>query len=137
MARSGPERVKRMKLKTMMIKTMLVAAVACGAVAAYPAATYAAGTAQEAKVENHDHIYVRSQQMDYTTAQGQKMTVTVNANSDKSAMVLYVDLLGDKQRSKVEKNEDGQYVVTEGASLETDAAKIAETAAGNGQWREM
>ena len=29
------------------------------------------------------------------------------------------------------------YVITEGALSETDAAKIAETAANNGQWREM
>ena len=112
---------------------MLVSGVACGAVAAYPAVTYAAGGAKEAVVENHDHIYIRSQQMDYTTAQGQKMTVTVSSNSDESAMVMYFD----KQRAKVEKDEDGQYVVTEGALSETDAEKIAETAAGNGQWREM
>ena len=113
---------------------MLVAGVACGAVAAYPAVTFAAGTAAEAKVGNHDHIYVRSQQMDYTTAEGQKMTLTVNANSDKTAMVMY---FGDKQRAKVEMDENGQYVVTEGEFVETDAEKIAETAANNGQWREM
>ena len=58
---------------------MLVAGVACGAVAAYPAVTYAAGTVTEAKTENHDHIYVRSQLMDYTTAEGLKMTLTVVA----------------------------------------------------------
>ena len=46
--------------------------------------------------ENHDHIYVRSQQMDYITAQGEKMTLTVNANSDETAMVVY---FGDKQRA--------------------------------------
>ena len=115
---------------------MLVAGVACGAVAAYPAVTYAAG-GKEAVVENHDHIYIRSQQMDYTTAQGQKMTVTVSSNSDESAMVMYFDNSGDKQRAKVEMNADGQYVITEGALSETDASKIAETAANNGQWREM
>ena len=75
--------------------------------------------------------------MDYTTAQGQKMTVTVSSNSDESAMVMYFDNAGDKQRAKVEKDVDGQYVITEGALSETDAAKIAETAANNGQWREM
>ena len=36
-----------------------------------------------------------------------------------------------------EMNEDGRYVVTEGEFSETDAEKIAETAANNGQWREM
>ena len=123
-----------MKLKNIVLRTMLVAGVACGAVAAYPAVTYAAGTANAAKVENHDHIYVRSQQMDYTTAQGEKMTLTVNANSDETAMVVY---FGDKQRAKVEMNADGQYVVTEGEFAETDAEKVAETAANNGQWREM
>ena len=71
-----------MKLRNMILRTMLVAGVACGAVAAYPAVTYAAGTANAAKTENHDHIYVRSQQMDYTTEQGEKMSLTVNANSD-------------------------------------------------------
>ncbi|MBQ8330597.1 MAG: hypothetical protein IJX83_13495, partial [Lachnospiraceae bacterium] len=96
--------------------------------------TYAAGTAIEAKAVNLDHIYVRSQLMDYTTEQGQKMTLTVNANSDETAMVMYY---GDKQRAKVEMNENGQYVVTEGEFTETDAEKIAETAANNGQWREM
>ena len=113
---------------------MLVAGVACGAVAAYPAVTYAAGAADAAKIENHDHIYVRSQQMDYTTEQGEKMNLTVNANSDETAMVVY---FGDKQRAKVEMNENGQYVVTEGELSETDAEKLAETAANNGQWREM
>ena len=72
--------------------------------------------------------------MDYTTEQGQKMTLTVNANSDETAMVMYY---GDRQRAKVEMNENGQYVVTEGEFTETDAEKIAETAANNGQWREM
>lgn len=133
MTRIGSERVKKVKLKNMILRTMLVAGVACGAAAAYPAVTYAAGGVNETAVERHDHIYVRSQQMDYTTAQGQKMTVTVSSNSDESAMVVYFD----KQRAKVEKDEDGQYVVTEGALSETDAEKIAETAAGNGQWREM
>ena len=123
-----------MKLRNMILRTMLVAGVACGAVAAYPAVTYAAGTANTAKVENHDHIYVRSQQMDYTTEQGEKMTLTVNANSDETAMVVY---FGDKQRAKVEMNENGQYVVTEGELSETDAEKLTETAANNGQWREM
>ena len=99
---------------------MLVAGVACGAVAAYPAVTYAAGT--------------RSQQMDYTTEQGEKMSLTVNANSDETAMVVY---FGDKQRAKVEMDENGKYVVTEGELSETDAEKLAETAANNGQWREM
>ena len=129
--------MKRMKLKNIVLRTMLAAGIACGAVAAYPAVTFAAGNIEEAKVENHDHIYVRSQQMDYTTAQGQKMTVTVSSNSDESAMVMYFDNSGDKQRAKVEKDVDGQYVITEGALSETDAAKIAETAANNGQWREM
>ena len=113
---------------------MLVAGVACGTVAAYPAVTYAAGTANAAKVGNHDHIYVRSQQMDYTTEQGEKLNLTVNANSDETAMVVY---FGNKQRAKVEMNENGQYVVTEGVLSETDAEKLAETAANNGQWREM
>ena len=134
MDRKGSERVKRMKLKNIVLRTMLAAGIACGAVAAYPAVTFAAGNIEEAKVENHDHIYVRSQQMDYTTAQGQKMTLTVNANCDESAMVMY---FGDKQRAMVEMNEDGRYVVTEGEFSETDAEKIAETAANNGQWREM
>ena len=123
-----------MKLRNMILRTMLVAGVACGAVAAYPAVTYAAGTANAAKTENHDHIYVRSQQMDYTTEQGEKMSLTVNANSDETAMVVY---FGDKQRAKVEMDENGKYVVTEGELSETDAEKLAETAANNGQWREM
>ena len=123
-----------MKLSNMILRTMLVAGVACGAVAAYPAVTYAAGTANAAKTENHDHIYVRSQQMDYTTEQGEKMSLTVNANSDETAMVVY---FGDKQRAKVEMDENGKYVVTEGELSETDAEKLAETAANNGQWREM
>ena len=126
--------MERMKLRNMILRTMLVAGVACGAVAAYPAVTYAAGTANAAKTENHDHIYVRSQQMDYTTEQGEKMNLTVNANSDETAMVVY---FGDKQRAKVEMDENGKYVVTEGELSETDAEKLAETAANNGQWREM
>ena len=126
--------MERMKLRNMILRTMLVAGVACGAVAAYPAVTYAAGTANAAKTENHDHIYVRSQQMDYTTEQGEKLNLTVNANSDETAMVVY---FGNKQRAKVEMNENGQYVVTEGELSETDAEKLAETAANNGQWREM
>ena len=123
-----------MKLRNMILRTMLVAGVACGAVAVHPAVTYAAGTANAAKTENHDHIYVRSQQMDYTTEQGEKMSLTVNANSDETAMVVY---FGDKQRAKVEMDENGKYVVTEGELSETDAEKLAETAANNGQWREM
>ena len=126
--------MKRMKLKNIVLRTMLVAGVACGAVAAYPAVTYAAGTANAARVENHDHIYVRSQQMDYTTEQGEKLNLTVNANSDETAMVVY---FGDKQRAKVEMDKNGKYVVTEGELSETDAEKLAETAANNGQWREM
>ena len=123
-----------MKLRNMILRTMLVAGVACGAVAVHPAVTYAAGTANAAKVGNHDHIYVRSQQMDYTTEQGEKLNLTVNANSDETAMVVY---FGNKQRAKVEMNENGQYVVTERVLSETDAEKLAETAANNGQWREM
>ena len=72
--------------------------------------------------------------MDYTTEQGEKLNLTVNANSDETAMVVY---FGNKQRAKVEMNENGQYVVTEGVLSETDAEKLAETAANNGQWREM
>ena len=48
------------------------------------------------------------------------MTLTVNANSDETAMVMYY---GDRQRAKVEMNENGQYVVTEGEFTETDAEK--------------
>ena len=59
------------------------------------------------------------------------MNLTVNANCDETAMVVY---FGDKQRAKVEM---GKYVVTEGELSETDAEKLAETAANNGQWREM
>ena len=98
--------------------------------ALYPAVTYEAGTANAAKVENHDQIYVRSQQMDYTTEQGEKMNLTVNANCDETAMVVY---FGDKQRAKVEM---GKYVVTEGELSETDAENPPETAANNCQWRE-
>ena len=123
-----------MKLRNMILRTMLVAGVACGAVAVHPAVTYAAGTANAAKVGNHDHIYIRRQQIDYTTEQDEKLNLTVNANSDETAMVVY---FGNKQRAKVEMNENGQYVVTEGELSETDAEKLAETAANNGQWREM
>ena len=126
--------MERMKLRNMILRTMLVAGVAAGAVTAYPVAAVAAGTASESVMENHDHIYIRSQQMDYTTEQGQKMTVTVSSNSDETAMVVYY---GDKQRAKVEMDENGKYVVTEGELSETVAEKLAETAANNGQWREM
>ena len=72
--------------------------------------------------------------MDYTTEQGEKMNLTVNANCDETAMVVY---FGDKQRAKVGMNENGKYVVTEGELSETDAEKLAETAANNGQGGEM
>ena len=126
-----------MKLRNMIIRTSLTAAVVCGTVAAIPAVTFAAGDVKGAVNDNHDHIYIKCQQMDYTTEDGEKLDISVTSNSDGSEMVMYINHKGDKQRTKLQRNAEGKYEVVEGTSFSEDAATAARIASSNGQWREM
>ena len=126
-----------MKLKNMIIKTSLTAAVVCGTVAAIPAVTFAAGMSNGAVKNNHDHIYIKCQQMDYTTEDGEKLDISVTSNSDGSEMVMYINHEGDKERAKLQRNAEGKYEVVEGTSYGEDAVTAARIASSNGQWREM
>ena len=126
-----------MKLRNMIIRTSLTAAVVCGTVAAIPAVTFAAGDVKGAVNDNHDHIYIKCQQMDYTTENGEKLDISVTSNSDGSEMVMYINHEGDKQRTKLQRNAEGKYEVVEGTSFSEDAATAARIASSNGQWREM
>ena len=126
-----------MKLRNMIIRTSLTAAVVCGTVAAIPAVTFAAGDVKGAVNDNHDHIYIKCQQMDYTTENGEKLDISVTSNSDGSEMVMYINREGDKQRTKRQRNAEGKYEVGEGSAFSEDAATAARIASSNGQWREM
>ena len=126
-----------MKLRNMIIRTSLTAAVVCGTVAAIPAVTFAAGDVKGAVNDNHDHIYIKCQQMDYTTEDGEKLDISVTSNSDGSEMVMYINHEGDKQRTKLQRNAEGKYEVVEGTSYGEDAVTAARIASSNGQWREM
>jgi hypothetical protein len=126
-----------MKLRNMIIRTSLTAAVVCGTVAAIPAVTFAAGDVKGAVNDNHDHIYIKCQQMDYTTENGEKLDISVTSNSDGSEMVMYINHEGDKQRTKLQRNAEGKYEVVEGTSFGEDAVTAARIASSNGQWREM
>jgi hypothetical protein len=126
-----------MKLRNMIIRTSLTAAVVCGTVAAIPAVTFAAGDVKGAVNDNHDHIYIKCQQMDYTTEDGEKLDISVTSNSDGSEMVMYINHEGDKERAKLQRNAEGKYEVVEGTSYGEDAVTAARIASSNGQWREM
>jgi hypothetical protein len=126
-----------MKLRNMIIRTSLTAAVVCGTVAAIPAVTFAAGDVKGAVNDNHDHIYIKCQQMDYTTEDGEKLDISVTSNSDGSEMVMYINHEGDKERTKLQRNAEGKYEVVEGTSFGEDAVTAARIASSNGQWREM
>ena len=126
-----------MKLRNMIIRTSLTAAVVCGTVAAIPAVTFAAGDVKGAVNDNHDHIYIKCQQMDYTTENGEKLDISVTSNSDGSEMVMYINHEGDKERAKLQRNAEGKYEVVEGTSYGEDAVTAARIASSNGQWREM
>ena len=84
----------------------------------------------------NEQVFVKTQNLEYTS-RGQKFNVAVSANSDDSTMLMYFDFFGDRQRALVQRGEDGEYVVKEGSFFGTDAAKVAEIASENGQWREM
>ena len=112
---------------------MLTIAIACGAVAAYPAAAFSNLTAQKM----NEQVFVKTQKLEYTSDRGQKFDVAVSANSDDSTMLMYFDFFGDGQRAVVQRDEDGEYVVKEGAFFGSDAVKVAEIASESGQWREM
>lgn len=124
-----------MKLKDMIIRTTLTAAVVCGTVATIPA--MAAGTSKGVVRENHDHIYIKCQQMDYTTEDGEKLDISVTSNSDGSEMVMYIGHEGERTRSTLQRNADGKYEVVKGNSFNEDAVTAARIASSNGQWREM
>ena len=126
-----------MKLRNMIIRTSLTAAVVCGTLAAIPAVTFAAGDVKGAVNDNHDHIYIKCQQMDYTTEDGEKLDISVTSNSDGSEMVMYINHEGDKERTKLQRNAEGKYEVVEGTSYGEDAVTAARIASSNGQWREM
>ena len=126
-----------MKLRNMIIRTSLTAAVVCGTVAAIPAVTFAAGDVKGAVNDNHDHIYIKCQHMDYTTEDGEKLDISVTSNSDGSEMVMYINHEGDKERTKLQRNAEGKYEVVEGTSYGEDAVTAARIASSNGQWREM
>ncbi|MBQ9027589.1 MAG: hypothetical protein IJ110_02365 [Lachnospiraceae bacterium] len=126
-----------MKLRNMIIRTSLTVAVVCGTVAAIPAVTFAAGDVKGAVNDNHDHIYIKCQQMDYTTEDGEKLDISVTSNSDGSEMVMYINHEGDKERAKLQRNAEGKYEVVEGTSYGEDAVTAARIASSNGQWREM
>ena len=126
-----------MKLRNMIIRTSLTAAVVCGTVAAIPAVTFAAGDVKGAVNDNHDHIYIKCQQMDYTTEDGEKLDISVTSNSDGAEMVMYINHEGDKERAKLQRNAEGKYEVVEGTSYGEDAVTAARIASSNGQWREM
>ena len=126
-----------MKLRNMIIRTSLTAAVVCGTVAAIPAVTFAAGDVKGAVNDNHDHIYIKCQQMDYTTEDGEKLDISVTSNSDGSEMVMYINHEGDKERPELQRNAEGKYEVVEGTSFGEDAVTAARIASSNGQWREM
>ena len=124
-----------MKLKDMIIRTTLTAAVVCGTVATIPA--MAAGTSKGVVRENHDHIYIKCQQMDYTTEDGEKLDISVTSNSDGSEMVMYIGHEGERTRTTLQRNADGKYEVVKGNSFNEDAVTAARIASSNGQWREM
>ena len=124
-----------MKLRDMIIRTTLTAAVVCGTVATIPA--MAAGTSKGVVRENHDHIYIKCQQMDYTTEDGEKLDISVTSNSDGSEMVMYIGHEGERTRSTLQRNADGKYEVVKGNSFNEDAVTAARIASSNGQWREM
>ena len=126
-----------MKLKNMILRTALTATVVCGAVAAIPAVTFAAGASKGAVNENHDHIYIKCQQMNYTTEDGEKLDISVTSNSDGSEMVMYIGHEGERTRSTLQRNADGKYEVVKGNSFNEDAVTAARIASSNGQWREM
>ena len=122
-----------MKFKNILLGTMLTIAIAFGAAAAYPAAVFSDLTAQKM----NEQVFVKTQKLEYTSDQGQKHSVAVSSNNDGSSMLMYFDFFGDSQRALVQRGEDGEYVVKEGAFSETDAVKVAEIASESGQWREM
>ena len=86
---------------------------------------------------NLKQVFVKTQRLEYTSDQGQKFDVAVSSNSDDSTMLMYFDFFGDSQRAVVQRDEDGEYIVKEGAFFGPDAVKVAEIASESGQWREM
>ena len=127
-----------MRFKNTVLRTMLTIALVCGtAAAAYPAVTSAAAFNNNIAQKMNEQVFVKTQNLEYTSDRGQKFNVAVSANSDDSTMLMYFDFFGDSQRPVGQRGEDGEYVVKEGSFFGTDAAKVAEIASENGQWREM
>ena len=126
-----------MKFRNIILGIMLTVALACGAVAAFPAASSAIAFSNATAQKMNEQVYVKTQKVEYTSDRGQKYNVAVSANSDDSCMLMYFDFFGDSQRAVVQRGEDGEYVVKEGAFFGTDAAKVAKLVSENGQWREI
>ena len=126
-----------MKFMNIVLGTMLTLAIVCGTVAVYPTVTSAVAFSEYTAQKMNEQVYVKTQNLEYTSDRGQKFNVAVSANSDESTMLMYFDFFGDRQHALVQKDEDGEYVVKEGSFFGADAAKVAEIASENGQWREM
>ena len=126
-----------MKFRNIILGAMLTVALVCGAAAAFPAASSAIAFSNATAQKMNERVYVKTQKLEYTSDRGQKFNVAVSSNSDDSSMLMYFDFFGDSQRAVVQRGEDGEYVVKEGAFFGTDAVKVARIAAENGQWREI
>jgi hypothetical protein len=126
-----------MKFKNIILGSMLTVALACGAAAAFPTVSSAVALSNAAAQKMNEQVFVKTQNLKYTSDRGQKFNVAVSSNSDDSSMLMYFDFFGDSQRALVQRGEDGKYVVKEGAFFGTDAVKVAKIASENGQWREM
>ena len=126
-----------MKFRNIILGAMFTVALACGAVAVYPTVSSGIAFSNEIAQRMNEQVYVKTQKVEYTSDRGQKFNVAVSSNSDDSYMLMYFDFFGDSQRAVVQRGENGEYVVKEGAFFGTDAAKVAKLASENGQWREI
>lgn len=126
-----------MKMKKMILRTLLAAALICGVIEAYPSVSSAIATSSESISTLQDRVYIKSQDVEYTTDKGETFVVFVSSNSDESIMKMYVNFFGNRESVLVQKNADNEYEAVDGSLFAEDAVKIAEMASKKSEWREM
>ncbi len=126
-----------MNNKNKVFKNMITDALLIGMVVAISAFFIVLLAEKSTTRKMMESVFVKTQNMEYTTEDGEQVEVAISSNSDDSKMLMFTRLDGESQRALVDINEDGTYEVKDNTLSEEDAVSIVKIASENGQWREM
>lgn len=126
-----------MKIKNMIAKTLLAAVMICGLAAAYPAVASAVVRTGESIGTLEDRTYTKTQNVEYTTDNGETYSVFISSNSDESIMKMNINFFGNRQSILVYKNAEDKYEAVDESLFGDAAVEIAQIASEKGDWQEM